>query len=62
MARNEEGRVRPLGMIERLACCCENCERELTDERRALRFERGGCVRHAYECACGAVTVTVARE
>lgn len=50
-----------MDMLERLACRCEDCDRELTDKRRMLSFERDGHVRHAYECRCGAVTVTVAR-
>ncbi|MFC6904700.1 hypothetical protein [Halalkalicoccus tibetensis] len=48
-------------MLERLACRCEGCDRRLNDERRMLSFERGGHVRNAYECPCGAVTITVTR-
>lgn len=48
-------------MLERLACHCEHCDRQLDNDRKTLTFERGGCVRHVYECSCGTVTITVAR-
>lgn len=50
-------------MLDELAATCEaeGCERELTSDARMLvyRTERGE--RRAYECDCGAVTVTVTR-
>ncbi len=49
-------------MLERLARTCEGCDRRLSGDRRLLTFERDGHVRHAYECSCSAVTITVARE
>jgi hypothetical protein len=49
-------------MLERLARTCEGCDRRLEEADRRLTFEpERGCVRHAYECRCGAVTITVAR-
>lgn len=47
-------------MLERLDCTCEACDRQLGDTPE-LSFERAGRLRHAYECPCGAVTITVAR-
>jgi hypothetical protein len=46
---------------EQLGTTCEECERELGDPQCMLvyRTERGE--RRAYECACGAVTITVHR-
>ncbi|MFB6073486.1 MAG: hypothetical protein ABEJ89_00575 [Haloarculaceae archaeon] len=50
-------------MIEDLreapTCDGEGCDRTLTDPE--LVFRTGAGERRAYECACGAVTVTVAR-
>lgn len=48
-------------MLERLTCTCEGCDRRLDEGEWGLSFRRDGCVRHAYECPCGAVTITVAR-
>ena len=50
-------------MLERLTATCENdaCQRPLTDENLILEMERNG-VRRAYECDCGAVTVTVVKR
>jgi hypothetical protein len=51
-------------MLERLTATCENdaCQRPLTDENLILEMERDGGVRRAYECDCGAVTVTVVKR
>lgn len=49
-------------MLERLSCTCEGCDRQLDDGTPELSFERDGCLRHAYECPCGAMTITVARR
>ena len=57
-------RDQPWDMLERTLCRCEalGCERPLTEDRRMLTMETDGGLRHAYECECGAVTVTVATE
>ena len=51
-------------MLETLSCTCEasGCERELGDDQFMLAMRTDGGVRRAYECDCGAVTVTVSRE
>jgi hypothetical protein len=41
-------------------CDADGCERGLGDPQ--LVFETAAGRREAYECACGAVTVTVARS
>ncbi|WP_162991521.1 hypothetical protein [Halostella salina] len=48
-------------MLERLTATCEaaGCDRALDDGNAMLEMERDGGVRRAYECDCGAVTVTV---
>lgn len=48
-------------MLERLGSVCSapDCERTLSEDRRMLTMETPDGVRRAYECACGAVTVTV---
>jgi len=50
-------------MLENLTNACEavGCDRPLTDDALILRMETEGGERRAYECACGAVTVTVVR-
>lgn len=48
-------------MFEELSCTCRECERELRSESLQLVYRDDGGERRAYECACGAVTVTVAR-
>ena len=49
-------------MFEQLTPTCEatGCERTLAGEP-ALVFREEAGERRAYECACGAVTVTVAK-
>jgi hypothetical protein len=42
------------------ACEADGCERTLGEPQ--LVFETDAGRREAYECACGAVTVTVARS
>jgi hypothetical protein len=51
-------------MLESLSCTCEapGCDRELGDDQLMLAMRTGGGLRHAYECECGTVTITVARE
>jgi len=46
-------------MFEELTCACGSCERELADEALRLVYRTPAGERRAYECACGAVTVTV---
>jgi hypothetical protein len=48
-------------MIEELTCTCGSCDRELHEEALRLTYRTDGGERRAYECACGAVTITVAR-
>ncbi|MFB6165932.1 MAG: hypothetical protein ABEJ31_12300 [Haloarculaceae archaeon] len=48
-------------MFEELTCTCHGCERELPESALALSYRDDGGERRAYECACGAVTVTVVR-
>lgn len=51
-------------MLEHLAseCSAADCDRTLSEERRMLTMETPDGVRRAYECECGAVTVTVLRD
>ncbi len=46
-------------MLEELACTCEHCDRSLEDDRLMLSMETRDGTRRAYECDCGAVTITV---
>jgi hypothetical protein len=48
-------------MLEHLASVCSapDCERTLSEDRRMLTMETPDGIRRAYECECGAVTVTV---
>jgi hypothetical protein len=50
-------------MLEDLRCVCDahQCERTLSENELMLRMTTEGGERRAYECACGAVTVTVVR-
>jgi len=50
-------------MLEELAPICEadGCERELRETDRMLVYRTEWGERRAYECDCGAVTVTVHR-
>ncbi|WP_327051527.1 hypothetical protein [Halomicrococcus gelatinilyticus] len=50
-------------MRELLRCTCEaaGCDRDLGEDQLMLTMETDGGVRRAYECDCGAVTVTVSR-
>jgi len=50
-------------MIEELAPTCEadGCERTLCESDRMLVYRTEMGERRAYECACGAVTITVHR-
>jgi len=50
-------------MLENLTSTCEaaGCDRSLDDDALILRMQTASGERRAYECACGAVTVTVVR-
>lgn len=48
-------------MFEELTCTCRGCDRDLAAADPALVYRDGGGERRAYDCACGAVTVTVVR-
>lgn len=50
-------------MLENCTLTCEatGCDRPLDGEDPALVLETAAGRRHAYECACGAVTITVVR-
>ncbi len=49
-------------MLERLDFACEDCDRQLGTKEWRLAVETRGGVRHAYECRCGTVTITVVRD
>ena len=49
-------------MLEELACACEACSRDLGQSSFMLAMETPDGERRAYECDCGAVTVTVVQE
>lgn len=51
-------------MLEEVTCGCEaeGCDRILDDSRLILAMRTDCGERRAYECLCGAVTVTVARN
>jgi hypothetical protein len=48
-------------MLDELTATCEDCDRELRERDRMLVYRTEAGERRAYECACGAVTVTVHR-
>ncbi len=48
-------------MLENLTSTCEGCDRPLGEDALMLSMRTEGGERRAYECACGAVTVTVTR-
>ena len=52
------------GMLENLTSTCEatGCDRPLDDGALMLAMRTEAGERRAYECDCGAVTVTVARS
>ncbi|WP_199174835.1 hypothetical protein [Halegenticoccus soli] len=51
-------------MLNDLACACEapECGRPLSEESLMLVMRNAAGERRAYECDCGAVTITVVRE
>jgi hypothetical protein len=48
-------------MLDDIACTCDavGCDRTLTEAECELVFRTSAGERRAYECACGAVTMTV---
>lgn len=50
-------------MLENLSCTCEaaGCDQPLSPEECMLVFQTEEGKRRAYECDCGAVTITVSR-
>jgi len=48
-------------MLNDLTSTCEHCDRALDDDHCMLVFETDEGQRRAYECDCGAVTITVHR-
>jgi hypothetical protein len=50
-------------MLEILSLNCErtDCDRPLTEENCMLFYQTESGERRAYECSCGAVTVTVTK-
>jgi hypothetical protein len=50
-------------MLDELRSTCEGegCDRELGEDEKMLVYRTTDGERHAYECACGAVTITVHR-
>ena len=50
-------------MRELLECRCEgaDCDRPLSDAQFMLAYTVDDITRRAYECSCGAVTITVGR-
>ena len=51
-------------MLEQLTCACEanGCDIALGEGHLMLSMRTDGGTRRAYECDCGAVTVTVVQE
>ncbi|WP_185903204.1 hypothetical protein [Halonotius terrestris] len=51
-------------MLEELTLTCEaaDCDRRLAAESPAIAMSTPDGTRRAYECDCGAVTITVLRE
>lgn len=51
-------------MLERLTPTCEHaaCDRALREDNLILEMDLDGGVRRAYECDCGAVTVTAVKR
>ncbi|MFB6109820.1 MAG: hypothetical protein ABEJ60_02950 [Halodesulfurarchaeum sp.] len=49
-------------MLPDLALTCTSCNADLTPADRKLTMRTPEGVRHAYECSCGAITITVSAE
>ncbi len=50
-------------MLDELTCTCDadGCQRTLAEDDAMLIYRTDAGERRAYECVCGAVTVTVHR-
>jgi hypothetical protein len=48
-------------MLDELAAACEGCDKQLREDDCMLTYHTEAGQRRAYECACGAVTITVHR-
>ena len=48
-------------MLDELTAECTDCDRSLDADDATLVYRTAGGERRAYECACGAVTITVHR-
>lgn len=46
-------------MLDELTCTCEHCDQSLEDDWLMLSMRTDEGTRRAYECDCGAVTITV---
>lgn len=44
-----------------MQCTANCCSIELFDKHKQVTMEMSGGVRHAYECPCGAITLTMGR-
>ena len=51
----------PTDMLEELTAECRGCSRSLEAEDATLVFRTEDGEQRAYDCACGAVTITVHR-
>ncbi len=49
-------------MLPDLALTCTRCGADLDAADRQLTMRTPDGLRHAYECSCGAITITVATE
>lgn len=45
-----------------MRCTANCCECKLTEDERTMTMELETHDRHAYECPCGAITITVERQ
>jgi hypothetical protein len=48
-------------MFEELTATCDRCDRELDGDALGIVYRTDGGERRAYDCACGATTITVSR-
>ena len=49
-------------MLADVAVTCTGCEGPLREADRGITMRTAEGVRHAYECDCGAVTITVSKR
>lgn len=48
-------------MLADLSVTCVDCDTDLGSEAQQLTMRTPEGRRHAYECACGAITITVSK-